>query len=228
MIEGEIPANVQRDKVELYGRNHFVIMTGNVLNPSPIRNYQQELSNMASQMVSSANIAELEELDATESDDVIIARASAAKNGTKFDALWTGCLDGFPSQSEADMALFEMLCFYSKSNEQCRRLFRLSALGQRDKATKNNTYLDRTLAKVRGRQQAEALPLVDFFSALLAPPLWSSRLRHLRRRYSHLRRSLHRPRLHRSSLRLASWARCATTSIQPPSIRCMRFPLSPR
>ena len=169
VIEGEIPANVQRDKVELYGRNHFVIMTGNVLNPSPIRNYQTQLSNMASQMVSSANIAELEELDATESDDVIIARASAAKNGTKFDALWTGCLDGFPSQSEADMALFEMLCFYSKSNEQCRRLFRLSALGQRDKATKNNTYLDRTLAKVRGRQQAEALPLVDF-SALLAPP----------------------------------------------------------
>lgn len=166
IIKGKIPANVQRDKVELYCNNHYVILTGDVLNDAPIRDYQTELSAMASQMVSSANIAELEETDATESDDVILERARKAKNADKFNALWSGNQDGFPSQSEADMALFEMLCFYSKSNEQCRRLFRLSELGKRDKATKNNVYLDRTLQKVRGRQTPE-LPLIDF-SALIA------------------------------------------------------------
>ena len=97
------------------------------------------------------------EQDETITDEAIWQKAADAANGDKFQALWTGewAKLNYPSQSEADLSLLSMLCFYTKSNEQVRRLFRLSGLGQRDKAQKNNRYIDRTLAMIRGRQQRE-------------------------------------------------------------------------
>jgi len=59
-----------------------------------------------------------------------------------------------------------MFAHYSKSDEQVRRLFRASELGKRDKATRNDKYLNRTLAVIRRRQAAET-PDIDF-SQLLA------------------------------------------------------------
>src|SRR5262249_52334796 len=38
--------------------------------------------------------------------------ASRARNGAKFHALWTGDTSGYKSQSEADLALCNLLAFY--------------------------------------------------------------------------------------------------------------------
>ena len=66
-------------------------------------------------------------------DFEIINRASNAKNGEKFKALWAGKIDGYGSQSEADAALCSFLWFWTGNREYVRQLFGQSALGQRDK-----------------------------------------------------------------------------------------------
>src|SRR5690606_20053041 len=93
-------------------------------------------------------------------DDQVMEMAWWADNGEKFQALWTGNWQamGYPSQSEADMALMSMIAYYSDSDVQCLRLFRKSGLGKRDKAVKNDKYLlNETLMYIRAKQ----LPMVE-------------------------------------------------------------------
>jgi putative DNA primase/helicase len=66
---------------------------------------------------------------ATPADDAILAKAKAARNGNDFTRLWSGDTAGYPSQSEADQALCNLLAFYTGPDEQALdRLFRQSAL----------------------------------------------------------------------------------------------------
>jgi hypothetical protein len=111
---------------------------------------------------------ELVEEEAIEDDAVIWERAVDASNNENFLKLCRGewADMGYPSQSEADLALMSMFTFYSKSNAQCKRMFRQTALGQRKKAQieRKRCYLDLTLIQIRTRQANE--DKVDF-SALV-------------------------------------------------------------
>lgn len=157
-VMGNIGEGVRRDDVEIYSQLRFIVCTGNVVTNSPIMNREEMLRNMADQMRGmSKKVIQLEELPQVDDDWYILLTAVEAANSEKFCALWQGDWPGlgFPSQSEADVALMSMLTFYSPSNEQCRRLFRMSRLGQREKAVKNDVYLNRTLSMIRGREAAE-------------------------------------------------------------------------
>ncbi len=72
-------------------------------------------------------------------------------NGEKFASLCRGEITEYPSQSEADLALLSMLCFYSKDNDQVLRIFRLTELGKRRKADRKD-YLTNTLKHIRGNE----------------------------------------------------------------------------
>ena len=61
-------------------------------------------------------------------DSEIIEKASSAKNGAKFSALWRGDIAGYPSASEADLALCNLLVFYTQDPSQIERLVRQSGL----------------------------------------------------------------------------------------------------
>lgn len=158
-IKGKVGTGCRRDGVEVYSQQRFIICTGDVVLAKPVENRQELLDLLVAEIRAAAqtNHIELVEQDETVTDEDIWKKAAEAANGDKFQQLWTGNWAElkYPSQSEADLSLLSMLCFYTKSNEQVRRLFRLSGLGQRDKAQKNNRYLDRTLAMIRGRQQRE-------------------------------------------------------------------------
>src|SRR5262249_3850325 len=62
-------------------------------------------------------------------DDELIRKASQAKNGEKFAALWKGDTSGYPSPSEADLALCGMLAFWTQGDTaRIDALFRKSGL----------------------------------------------------------------------------------------------------
>lgn len=158
-VKGNIGKGFRRDGIEIYSQERFIISTGDVWIPKQVSDREYLLTNMVHQMRPLQKVVELEELEQDSDDWYILHVAINASNGDKFGKLWKGLWRedefNFPSQSEADLALLSMFTFYSESNEQCRRLFRESGLGKREKTTKDNRYLDLTLKIIRDRQARE-------------------------------------------------------------------------
>lgn len=151
IVKGAIPRGVRRDKVEVYSNQRYMICTGDVVRNAPIVDYNDLVNMLASEMYTAQRESVALVDGVSYLDDMeIIETATNAANGDKFTALCNGIWEGdYPSQSEADFALLSILCFYTQDNEQVRRLFRLSKLGQRDKATRNDKYIDRSLSHIR-------------------------------------------------------------------------------
>lgn len=166
IIKGRVPAGVHRDNVEVYSNARYMICTGNVVRNTPITDYQDLLDILYGEM-KPADVVELEDVAGIMDDSEVVEMAMRAANADKFNALCRGEWKelGYESQSEADFALLSIFAYYTRDNEQVRRLFRMSALGKREKAQKNDRYLNYAIAKIRAQQP----PDVDF-GALALPP----------------------------------------------------------
>ena len=80
------------------------------------------------------------------SDAELIERARCAKNNTKFSRLFDGDRTGYPSQSEADMALLRMLAFWTgRDAARMTALFRRSGLYR--KKSGRADYINGTIEK---------------------------------------------------------------------------------
>lgn len=161
IIRGKIPGGRDRGHVGVYSTQRYLTFSGDVVRNAPIAEYQELLEKLIDQMPGDQYAPELWEEDAILSDREVFEMAMGAANGEKYDALCRGDIlyrkDGhadspYQSQSEADLALLSMLAFYSRDNEQVRRMFRMTALGKREKAVVNNVYLDKTLKLIRAKQ----------------------------------------------------------------------------
>lgn len=158
VVKGNVPSGVRRDNVEVYSDARFMTFTGDrIAGRTTITEQQQWLDVLYAEMreTSAPVTVALEEHDDILTDRDLVDMAMSAANGEKFNQLcrgeWRemGC---YPSQSEADFGLLSILCFYTLSNEQVRRIFRMSKLGKREKATRDDKYLNRALAKIRASQ----------------------------------------------------------------------------
>ncbi len=132
-VKGFIGKGAKRGGVEVYSQERFIVCTGDVVLDAPIAENQELLNMLVADMRrGEAPILTLVDNDQVESDNDIFARIARAENGAKFISLCEGDWAGlnYPSQSEADAALITFFAFYSKSNSQVLRMFRMTKSSQ--------------------------------------------------------------------------------------------------
>ena len=159
IVKGSLPSGRRRSHIEVYSSARYMTMTGDIYRNAPIKDCGELLNVLWSQMGSGSVAAAVYAgvAEAKESDEEVIARATAAANGDKFADLFAGrWQDYYPSQSEADFALVDIIAFYTQNRAQISRMFRASGLGQREKG-KRVDYVNYMLNKCFDRM----LPPVD-------------------------------------------------------------------
>lgn len=140
--KGEMPAKGNKNTktgVEMYAHSRYFTMTGDRLPGTPdyiaedngalawIHENYIKSKKRRGKSKKDSKVVKLEPL----TDEEILEKARTAENHKEFDLLWEGKWQeaGYPSQSEADIALCCMLAFWSgKNKEQMDRLFRNSGL----------------------------------------------------------------------------------------------------
>jgi hypothetical protein len=138
ICKGRVPSGRRRSAIEVYSNLRFMTMTGDVYRNAAIYDENELVNVLYNQMGEGRNAvafyAGLEH--ATMTDEAVIEMASNAANGEKFyDLFYVGNWQKYyPSQSEADFALFDIIAFYSKNGKQTQRIFLNSAIGQREKS----------------------------------------------------------------------------------------------
>lgn len=146
-------------EIEVYSTERYMTMTGNIFLKKPIEYRHEVIRELRETMTSvSTNIDFEGSSEQVISDEKLIDIASNAANGEFFSELFNGNFHTYySSQSEADMSLINMIGFYTENIEQVIRIFRMSALGQRAKADRDN-YV-RPMAEKSFDQK---LPTIDF------------------------------------------------------------------
>jgi len=100
------------------------------------------------------------------SDEALVLKATLAKGGNEFKALYDGSTLGYGGDdSAADMALMNKLAFWTGGNAlQMERLFFDSGLGRRDKWQNRPDYRERTIKKAIADAREFYEPPKDNFS----------------------------------------------------------------
>jgi NrS-1 polymerase HBD domain len=160
IVKGHVPSGRRRNFIEVYSSQRYATFTGNVYNDKPIKDCQDKLLQLWEQMGSGGIATNLYKGDDKETfnDKEIIEQATSAINGEKFKDIFEGRWQNYEtSQSEADIALINIIAFYTKNRNQIRRIFYASELGKRKKA-KRKDYVEWMINKSFDRE----LPPIDF------------------------------------------------------------------
>lgn len=125
--------------VEMYSHARLMVVTGNVYEAAPITDKQEAINWLYTELTSAEKVVGYTgTFEDVHDDQTVINKCLAAANGQKFRDLANGDWQQYyGSQSEADFALIDILAYFTESRFQIARIFRLSALGQRDKAARD-------------------------------------------------------------------------------------------
>ena len=154
ITRSKIPYGRRDGKIEVYSDSRFFTMTGNTYHDLPIEECEYDLHNLWHDLgVRKTNTLTLIAKDRKErwTDEQVFNRASAAH--PSFQDLWFGKFQlHYGSQSQADLALVNMISFYSRNKDQIKRMFLMSELGKRPKAKRKGSrgklgYLDEMIEK---------------------------------------------------------------------------------
>ena len=159
ICKASIPMGRRRHNIEIYSSERYATFTGKVYNNVGIQPRQNEVFSLFEQLGESKpqQFIFQGEVEEKLKDEEVIKIAADAVNGEKFDELYKGRWERYyPSQSEADFALVNIIAFYTKNRPQISRIFRASGLGKRDKA-KRQGYLNYMIDRSFDRE----LPPID-------------------------------------------------------------------
>jgi primase-polymerase (primpol)-like protein len=161
------PRGRRRGHVELYDGGRFFTLTGQHVagTPRTLEERTAVLAALHAQLFAATTPRErrtyphtvpgtyIHHAPSLVVDAELLRRAHAARNGQKFAALWRGDLTGYDSQSEADLALCNLLVFWTGGDAtRMDRLFRESGLMRPkwDASAGTATYGARTIAVALG------------------------------------------------------------------------------
>ena len=153
IAKGTMPGSKHRkDAREIYDRGRFFVVTGNHIEGTPLTINEathDAVMSVYSKIDSSSNDGEsIEESKQRLTDSAVIEKCKNAANGDLFDSLYGGnwhLCGGYDSQSNADLALCNLLAVYTRDPRQIDRIFSGSGL-YRDKWDRTD-YKDRTISK---------------------------------------------------------------------------------
>lgn len=143
--------------IEVYSSGRYMTITGNVCNDVPVADRQTLLDELVERIDSAKprhnNAGALVDGPQVLTDQQVLDCAFRASNGNVFSMLHAGNwkmvkdeagLQKYPSQSEADIALCNMLAFYTDNREQVGRIYWDSPLfrnGTKKKRKSDHDYL---------------------------------------------------------------------------------------
>jgi putative DNA primase/helicase len=153
LLNGQLPpGGRKKGAIEVYDRARYVTLTGAHITDTPatIEARQAELDAWHRHVFGEPTTrgeptSKGHDPASSLSDDAILQKALGARNGDKLARLWGGDLDGYPSHSEADLALCSALAFWTSDDAQIDRLLRRSGL-YRAKWERAD-YRDRTITR---------------------------------------------------------------------------------
>ncbi len=145
--------------IEIYDRGRFFTVTGQKIHDMAgevIPERQEVIDSLANEVSPKAkptNGSPTRNGVKAFRDHEVIDRIKESKQGSKFEALWAGDIGTYDSASEADLALCNMLAFWSGGDEaQVDRLYRASGLmrekwnGTRGNSTYGKITIDAAFA----------------------------------------------------------------------------------
>ncbi|MSQ17762.1 MAG: hypothetical protein EXR54_09440 [Dehalococcoidia bacterium] len=151
------PGGRKRGNVEMYDSGRYLTVTGHHLTGTPleIMDRQAEIEAIHAEVFADRPSRQSRQpppsSDTVKLDDQeLIAKAKSAANGDKFGRLWGGDASGYPSESEADLALCSLLSFWTGPDAgRIDSLFRQSGLmdGKWASSRSSGTYGSMTIAK---------------------------------------------------------------------------------
>ena len=113
--------------------NRYLTVTGNVIHAKDMESRADRLQYILDKYMlrpqdkTAPAATHTVEIDMTDAE--LLEKAREAKNGPQFSALWAGDFAGYPSQSEADQALCNLLAFWTgRDAARIDSLFRQSGL----------------------------------------------------------------------------------------------------
>lgn len=176
VVKATIGEGRRREMIEVYSQQRFIVCTGNVLHTKPIEDRQQLIDVLLEDMRPPLEYDAHPPLHSEPmrmSDETVLAKISGHVYAAKFAELWAGRWEkfGYPTRSEADLALMGYIARVSMNNDQCMRLFMRSQLAHRDKyfkatAERCEYLMNHMLRPVRSQQARNRADTAQWLEAM--------------------------------------------------------------